>query len=516
MTRVVTSGLVAVAMLLAACGSGESTSEAPVGTSAEPETTDVSPAESETPDEPADETSTSEGDESADVDDAATAAFPVTIEHKFGETIIEAEPVRVVSVGFNEHDFLLALGVTPVGLREWYGEQPNGVWPWAQAELGDATPEVIAPDVINFEQVAAMDPDLIVGVWSGMTAEDYELLAAIAPTVAQPDTYDDYGTPWQEQTKILGRATGRTAEAEAVVADLDDRFASVRDEHPEWADQEASVAFVFEGNPGPYTSQDTRSRIMVDLGFSIPEINDSGGENSFYLELTPENIEPLDVDLLVWTYSTDEELDVILNGLPTRPSLGVVQDGREVFADPALTGAFSHASPLSLEFALDELIPEIEAAADGDPASVVPSAMEVGAVGVVEPADESSDEPEASDGDAAGGDATDADAASAAWSTVFDSTVPFADKSAFMAEAAELEATVEAYTAAGAGFGGISLEPTGVTVDGGSATITYDVNFGENPAYGDQTGTVTLVDGVWTVSRDEFCSFMSSARVPCP
>lgn len=108
-----------------------------------------------------------------------------------------------------------------------------------------------------------------------------------------------------------------------------------------------------------------------------------------------------------------------------------------------------------------------------------------------------------------------ATAASAAWALVFDSSVPFEDKAAHLAEADTLRATVEAYGGAGAGFGGISLAPTAVAVDGDEATITYDVNFGANPAYSDQTGTITLIDGVWTVSRDEFCSFMASARLSC-
>ena len=48
--------------------------------------------------------------------------------------------------------------------------------------------------------------------------------------------------------------------------------------------------------------------------------------------------------------------------------------GPEVFADLELSGAFSHSSPLSLEYVLEQLVPEIAAAADGDPATPVPSA----------------------------------------------------------------------------------------------------------------------------------------------
>ena len=80
-------------------------------------------------------------DDSAPSDTAAATiagAFPVTIEHKFGSTTIESQPERVVSVGFAEHEGLLALGVEPVGVRDWYGDQPYATWPWAQDELGDS------------------------------------------------------------------------------------------------------------------------------------------------------------------------------------------------------------------------------------------------------------------------------------------------------------------------------------------------------------------------------------------
>lgn len=481
------------ATVAASCGSD---------TSAPAEPTDTDPATVATEVE-------TDAIESADAAEEGSVAdaFPTTIAHKFGETIIDAEPARVVSVGFNEHDFLLALGVVPVGLRDWYGDQPNAVWPWAQDELGDAAPEVLPSGDLNFEQIAALDPDLIVGVWSGMTEQDYELLSAIAPTVAQPDTYEDYGTPWQEQTMILGQATGHVADAEAVVADLDARFEAVRTAHPGWDGLTASVAFVTENGPGVYTSQDTRSRIMQDLGFTIAAVNDSGGDGSFYLELSPEDITALDVDVLVWVVGDGEAIDGILNQLPTRSVLAAVQEGREVFADLELTGAFSHASPLSLDYVLERLVPEIEAAADDDPATVVPSAAEVGAVdGGAAPSTSS---------DGAGPERDIAKAAGEAWAIVFDSSIPFAEKSAHLADAAALETAVEAYTAAGNGFGGISLVPTDVAVDGGAAEVTYDVNFGDNPAYSDQIGTIELLDGVWTVSRDEFCAFMSSARVGC-
>lgn len=55
------------------------------------------------------------------------SAFPVTIEHKFGSVTIAEEPQRVVSIGFTEQDPLLAVGVTPVAVRYWYGDEENEI-----------------------------------------------------------------------------------------------------------------------------------------------------------------------------------------------------------------------------------------------------------------------------------------------------------------------------------------------------------------------------------------------------
>jgi iron complex transport system substrate-binding protein len=174
--------VVAGAVALAACGS-DADSDADGGGDSVPGT-----------DAPADTTPDTTGDTSAP--DDTSAAFPVTIEHVFGETTIESEPQRVVSIGYAEHESILALGVTPIAVRDWYGDQPYATWPWAQDELGDAQPEVLPSTELNFEQIAALDPDLIIGVSSGIEQGDYDTLSQIAPTVTRTGEAL-YGTPWR-------------------------------------------------------------------------------------------------------------------------------------------------------------------------------------------------------------------------------------------------------------------------------------------------------------------------------
>ena len=93
---------------------------------------------------------------------------------------------RVVSAGFTEQDDLLALGVIPIAVTEWFGAEPFGVWPWAQSALGDAQPMMLnLNDGIQTEPIAALKPDLIVAINAGRDEDTYKKLSAIAPTVPQ-------------------------------------------------------------------------------------------------------------------------------------------------------------------------------------------------------------------------------------------------------------------------------------------------------------------------------------------
>jgi iron complex transport system substrate-binding protein len=370
MNRTLIALAVSSTLLIAACGDDATTSDTTVTST--PSAT--SPTTGDTTSSSVDEPSPTSPPAS---DDPSGAAFPVTIEHKYGETTIDAQPERIVSVGFGEHDGLLALGVTPIAVRDWYGEQPFATWPWAQDELGDAEPVVLASDEANFEQIAALGPDLILGISSGMTAEQYETLSQIAPTVAQPGDYIDYGTPWDVSLEITGRAVGKTAEAEAVIAETNALFADAIAAHPEFEGATAAVAFHFDGLPGAYGSEDIRSRTLSDLGFVIPDEIDELAGDAFFVSISAEDLSLLDTDVLIWIGSGAESFDAIRD-IPTRPVLRAFQEGREVVADDLLAGAFSHASPLSLEYVIEQLVPELALALDGDPATPVPSATIIG------------------------------------------------------------------------------------------------------------------------------------------
>jgi iron complex transport system substrate-binding protein len=183
---------------------------------------------------------------------------------------------------------VLALGVTPVAVREWFEERPYATWVWAQDELGDAEPEVLSSTELNFERITALEPDLILGVTSGITRDEYETLSEIAPTVGQSGAYVDYGVPWQEEaTRTTGRALGRERRAEEDVSEVEGRFQETRAEHQEFENATGVVALYGEnGSFSAYGPEDTRGRFMSALGFELPdEIAELAGDQ-FYAEIS--------------------------------------------------------------------------------------------------------------------------------------------------------------------------------------------------------------------------------------
>ena len=285
--------------------------------------------------------------------------FPVTIEHKFGETTIPAEPNRIVSVGYTEQDDLFALGEAPIAIRPWAKAVPHGVWPWAEDAANGAEPMVLGRGSLDFETIAELEPDLIIGIYAGITQEDYERLSLIAPTVAQPGDYVDYATPWEEQTRIIGRAVGKAEEADILVKGVKDRFERTRAEHPEFQGKTVAAAFFWDGQVGAYASGEPRSRFFTELGFVIPEVYDEESGDAFYASFSLERIDLLDVDFLVWYWGTPEGILDSEEIVRLRRTLDAHQEDREMILTDRLRFALSFSSPLSLNYALDELVPAL-------------------------------------------------------------------------------------------------------------------------------------------------------------
>ena len=114
------------------------------------------------------------------------------------------------------------------------------------------------------------------------------------------------------------------------------------------------------------------------------------------------------------------------------------------------------------------------------------------------------------------GEDPDVDAIVLAYTTALDSVAPYDEKAPFIDDPSGLEETVAKYLETGESMGGIGVAVTAVSVDGDTATVTYDLLFAGNPSYPDLTGEAVKTAEGWKITRAGFCSLMSSARVGCP
>ncbi len=305
----------------------------------------------------------------------------IRVEHEFGVTEIDGVPERVVSVGLTEQDALLALGIVPVAVTEWYGGFEHATWPWAADELGTADPEVLtAVDSFEYERIASLSPDLIIGTNAGITEESYELLSAIAPTVAHPAGAPSYFGPWDEQTLLIGQAVGKPDEARRIVDGIEERFADAAASHPEFAGVPAVFlqnAF-YDGNAIAY--QDGLSTaFLTDLGFVIPEELDEFVDDTAAQAFIPlEQLSVLDAaGVLIWATEDDGDR-AALEEEPVYLALQPVREGRQVFTGGLLSGAIYFTSVLSLPYVLDTLVPALTEALAGTGAVTIEVPTTVG------------------------------------------------------------------------------------------------------------------------------------------
>lgn len=288
-------------------------------------------------------------------DSANSAPKSVTVKHIFGETTIPAPPKRVVSAGFTEQDDLLAVGVVPVAVTNWFGDQPFGVWPWASAKLGTAKPVLLNLDNgIQVEQIATLKPDLIVAVNAGLDADTYQKLTAIAPTVAQSDG-DAFFEPWKDQATTVATAVFQADSMKQLITDVDNKFADVAKNNAGFKDKKALLlAGSFYDNTLTAARAGWRTEFLTTMGFQIFDGISAFAVDDHRAAIPRDKLaEALGgADVLIWSTESDADQAALL-AEPAIAALG----NRNVFTGKDLAGAIAFASPLSYPVVADQLPP---------------------------------------------------------------------------------------------------------------------------------------------------------------
>jgi iron complex transport system substrate-binding protein len=289
----------------------------------------------------------------------AAAAFPVTITHAFGETTIPSAPSRIVALGKNDAEAAISLGVTPVATSSGLD-----VYPWLQEALDEAGSTALADETgAPLEQITGLAPDLIIAM-DVVDAAEYQALADIAPTLTYEK--DRFSYSWQEFTRYVARALGRTEQADTVVAETESRVDELVKANPGIEGRSFSLSNLSAEFPFVIYADDSPGvTFFTELGMKrSPELDRlASGEITVqddYLSL--EQLDLLDADVVVTSFATQQdrqffEANRVFSGMEA------VRRGAVVALDTATIGQVLLPSALGNVAVLETVIPMLAAAA---------------------------------------------------------------------------------------------------------------------------------------------------------
>jgi len=293
-------------------------------------------------------------------------AFPVTIEHAFGETTITEAPTRVATLGWTDHDHALALGVVPVGATKiTWGGNAAGSTDWFDAAVEEAGAE--APvryddtDGTPIDEVAQLEPDVILATNSGITEADYKLLSKIAPVVAYPEF--PWTTPWQTSLETIGQALGRSDLAAEIESETQAVIDDAKEDFPELDGASLIYSYLTPADLstiGIYAPQDPRVSILRDFGMvDAAAVASAIKEGEFYGSVSAERASELDSDVLITWVEKPEDTQTLIDDKLLGEIPAIASGHFYAEPDKATVMANTNPTPLSIPTIVELTLPKI-------------------------------------------------------------------------------------------------------------------------------------------------------------
>ena len=169
-------------------------------------------------------------------------------------------------------------------------------------------------DGAPIDEVAQLEPDLILATNSGITEAEYKKLSKIAPVVAYPEA--PWTTPWQ----IASRWSARRSAAATLAAEVKtetDRPSSMtaKADYPELEGASLIYAYLTAADLstiGIYAPKDPRVSILRDFGMvDAAAVAGAIKEGEFYGSVSAEHASELDSDVLITWVEKPEDVQTL-------------------------------------------------------------------------------------------------------------------------------------------------------------------------------------------------------------
>ena len=285
-----------------------------------------------------------------------------TIDTKFGQVNIPEQPKRIVALGWGDAETVLSLGFEPVGASDWLAFGGDGVGPWLEGSY-ETSPTIIGTMELDYEKIAALEPDLILDVKSSGDEERHKRLSEITTTIGVPEGGENYLTSSEDQVRMISKALGKEDEGEKLLKEVEAAFEKAAKENPGFGDKTIVVGAYDSSGFGAYVEGDSRIDFATRLGFNTKdEIEELENEN-FYIRIADEQLELLDADLTVvlpiWIDPSEVTNNALYQKIPS------VLDGRSIILDADTSNAFSTGTIPALLWTIENLTPQFKKALEG-------------------------------------------------------------------------------------------------------------------------------------------------------
>lgn len=254
---------------------------------------------------------------SSDSADAEAAdGFRTVVDSEGTEVEVPEDPQRVIALNFSATQSVLDLGVTLVG----QGAYRPGLLPEGRETELDNVPIVLDDEKPNIEEIASLEPDLIL-IPNVFDSAVNDQLREIAPSYVYSHGGEKRGD-WQNRVSEVADAINRTEEAEQLDADFQARQSEIAESYAEVL-EEYSFGIVGSYNPQEFYAMGSTSmvgEILTPIGVRWSENEDAavadapGAENTFSFEELGSVFG--DADVLLYSTNllgeTDELIDALL------------------------------------------------------------------------------------------------------------------------------------------------------------------------------------------------------------
>lgn len=259
---------------------------------------------------------------------------------------------KIVAASLEAMEDAAVLGVKPVGVLEIAGAIPD----YLAAELEGAA-LVGDKRTPNAEAILSLAPDAIIGTskWGEDVMSQMNKIATTLP-------YSHISTNWKDNLLAFAEITGKTADAEKIIADYEakatDAKAALGDAA---ADKEVLVIRIRSDLMNIYPAGVYLNPVLYeDLGLQVPEVLSAAEAQQ---ELTLETLAEIDPDVIFLQFDESENADApsALEDLQANPifaSLAAMKNG-EVHVnsvDPLAQGGTAWSKVKFLDAAVEKLV----------------------------------------------------------------------------------------------------------------------------------------------------------------